>query len=335
MVARHYRNDPTIAFWQLVNEAETSSGAICNRTPEPERFGNNVGRSANILRAFADEMTRTIKRVDPNHLVSLGTIGSGQCGAQEDEYQFVHAGRVDLCEYHDYGDVTQAIPDDGFNRLRQRIDQCNALGKPLVVGEAGIVADVGDDGQSTGSITIETLGRRAALFNAKLSAAFAEGIDGYLIWEKIPDASNSNYNFNNGRFGVGPSDPLNGVTEQHPEGTESVVLLDPADSLCSGLAVNFQWTIENQRPIRVYCSSVITDKGVDPFDGFFEDIFAAGHSTSLLISLNPSTYDPAHFGWGVRVTVCNGLNDTCPCEGDVLESEVRDLRTTSQPASCH
>ena len=260
---------------------------------------------------------------------------AGSAGHKKMSTSLYTPGGWNLCEYHDYGDVTQAIPDDGFNRLRQRIDQCNALGKPLVVGEAGIVADVGDDGQSTGSITIETLGRRAALFNAKLSAAFAEGIDGYLIWEKIPDASNSNYNFNNGRFGVGPSDPLNGVTEQHPEGTESVVLLDPADSLGSGLAVNFQWTIENQRPIRVYCSSVITDKGVDPFDGFFEDIFAAGHSTSLLISLNPSTYDPAHFGWGVRVTVCNGLNDTCPCEGDVLESEVRDLRTTSQPASCH
>jgi mannan endo-1,4-beta-mannosidase len=229
MVARHYRNDSRIAFWQLVNEAETSSGGMCNQTPDPARFGNNVGRSANILRAFADEMVSTLKRVDPNHLVSLGTIGSGQCGAQEDEYQFVHAGMVDMCEYHDYEDVTQAIPDDGFNRLRQRITQCNALGKPLVVGEAGIVADVDDNGQSTGAITSETLERRAAFFDAKLSAAFAEGIDGYLIWEKIHNASTSSYNLTHGRFGVGPSDPLNAVTKQYPE-SESVVLLNPLEA---------------------------------------------------------------------------------------------------------
>jgi hypothetical protein len=117
--------------------------------------------------------------------------------------------------------------------------------------------------------------------------------------------------------------------------SESVVLLNPADSICSGLAVNFQWKIENQRPSKIYCSSVITDKGLNPFDGSLEDIFDAGQSTSFLVSLDPFFYDPADFQWGVRVTVCNGLNDTCPCKDDVLESAVRNLQTSSQPSSCH
>ena len=196
----------------MVNEAETPSSGGCNRTTE----ANGHSRSSNALRSFADEMATHLKTADPNHLVSLGTIGAGQCGAEGAEYQYVHAGSVDMCEYHDFGDVTQAVPDDGFNRLRQRIDQCNALNKPLIVGEAGIPADVGTLGQSRGFIDSTTLQQRANFFDAKIRAAFAEGIDGYLVWQKIPDASNSPFNLNERRFGVGPSrlffDPVNDVT---------------------------------------------------------------------------------------------------------------------------
>lgn len=210
-VASRYAANPTIAFWQLVNEAETSSGGTCDRRLAPD----GRTRSSRVLRSFADEMTEHLKSADPHHLMSLGTIGSGQCGAEGAEYQYVHAGAVDLCEYHDYGDAIQPIPDDGFNRLRQRIDQCHALDKPLVVGEAGIPADVGPLGTSLGAVDATTLRRRADLFDAKIRAARDAGIDGYLIWEKIPDASNSAFNLDGGRFGVGPShagaEPVNDV----------------------------------------------------------------------------------------------------------------------------
>lgn len=211
-IASQYSPNTTIAFWQLINEAETSSSGVCDRTADAD----GRSRSSNILRSFADEMATHVKTADPNHLVSLGTIGSGQCGAEGAEYQYVHAGSVDMCQYHDFGDVTHAVPDDGFNRLRQRIDQCTALNKPLIVGEAGIPADVGTQGQSLGFIDSTTLQQRANFFDAKIRAAFNEGIDGYLIWQKIPDASNSTVNLDEGRFGVGPSslffDPVNDVT---------------------------------------------------------------------------------------------------------------------------
>ena len=46
---------------------------------------------------------RSIKSIDPNHLVSLGTIGSGQCGTSGDYYKQLHAiPTIDLCEVHDY-----------------------------------------------------------------------------------------------------------------------------------------------------------------------------------------------------------------------------------------
>jgi hypothetical protein len=203
-VAAHYATDTRIAFWQLGNELESNSPGGCSASAE------SAGASA--LRAFADDMTAAIKAVDPNHLVSLGTIGSGQCGLAGSDYQYVHAGRVDLCEYHDYGDVTHAIPGDAYNGLAVRFSQCQALGKPLFVGESGIVADTGDYGQSTGTINSTSLQLRAGFFNAKMTAAFARGAAGYLLWDKQQDASNSSYNLTNGRYSIGPSSLFNDPT---------------------------------------------------------------------------------------------------------------------------
>ncbi|MEA2371028.1 MAG: mannan endo,4-beta-mannosidase [Solirubrobacteraceae bacterium] len=207
-VAGHYAANPTVAFWQIGNELESNTSSGCS--PADEAAG------AGALRLFADDVTATIKHADPNHLVSLGTIGSGQCGLAGGDYQYVHAGAVDVCEYHDYGDAVHAIPDDGYNRLAQRIVQCRSLNKPLFVGESGIVADVGESGQSTGTISSTSLELRAGFFDAKLVGAFDNGIAGYMLWDKQQDASNSAYNLNNGRYSVGPSsivpDPTNAVT---------------------------------------------------------------------------------------------------------------------------
>ncbi len=115
---------------------------------------------------------------------------------------------------------------------------------------------------------------------------------------------------------------------------ESVVLLAPAASACEGLTVAFQWRIENQRNDVIYCSDIITDKGTDPFDGNFEDIFQANQATELVVSLDPNIYDPASFEWGVRVTVCNAQGASCPCQGEMFESESRRLRTSSQAPNC-
>lgn len=84
-VAQHCAHDRTVAFRQLVNEAETP--------------GCPSGGAA-ALRAFAGEMRTALRSVDPNHLASLGRIGSGQCGASGAEYTSIHEG-VDICEVHD------------------------------------------------------------------------------------------------------------------------------------------------------------------------------------------------------------------------------------------
>jgi mannan endo-1,4-beta-mannosidase len=198
-VARHYANDTRIAFWQIGNELQNYTDTGC------DAFAESAGASA--LRAFADDMTAAIKTVDPNHLVSLGTAGGGECGLSTTDYQYVNAGALDLCDYHDYYNVTQALPDDGYNRLAQRIAQCRALNKPIVVTESGIAADVDSNGQDTGTVTSITLQNRAGFFQAKLNAAFTRGVAGYVLWDKEQDPSNLAE-----LFEIGPNDPTDSVT---------------------------------------------------------------------------------------------------------------------------
>jgi mannan endo-1,4-beta-mannosidase len=207
-VAAHYAANPTIAFWQLGNELAVNTGPGCSAGTERA--------SAKALRGFADDMTGAIKGADPNHLVSLGTIGTGQCGLQVRDYAYVQAGKIDICDYHDYGDVTQPIPSDGFNRLAQRISECQAMHKPLVVTESGIPANVDDRGVASGAVTAATLQLRAGFFAATLPAAFAAGVSGYGLWEKQQNPSISPYNIAQDQFEIGPGgaggDPTDAVT---------------------------------------------------------------------------------------------------------------------------
>jgi hypothetical protein len=124
------------------------------------------------------------------------------------------AGATDLCDYHDYDDPTHAIPDDGYNRLAQRIQQCQALSKPLFIGESGIPADVTDNGGESGAITAASLQLRAGFFAAKMAAAFNAGVVGYGLWDKEQDASDGPWNVNDDqKFDIGPNsaeyDPTN------------------------------------------------------------------------------------------------------------------------------
>ena len=183
-IAARYKDDETILAWQLVNEAEVKpSGAS----------GSCSVNAAQLLHDFAADVSGAIKSVDPNHLVSLGTIGGGQCGAQGAEYATVHApATIDLCEYHDYGSPTTPIPGDQWNGLQVRIDQCNALGKPLFVGEVGIrPQDVGG-----------TLAARAQAYETKLAAQFNAGVVGELVWAWSALGSKTN------DYDVGPGDPV-------------------------------------------------------------------------------------------------------------------------------
>jgi mannan endo-1,4-beta-mannosidase len=183
-IAARYADDPTILAWQLVNEPEV---ADCSTVPE--------STASALLKTFAADVAGAIKAVDPHHLISLGTIGSGQCGAQAGDYKDVMSvPTLDLCEFHDYSPNAR-LPGDQWNGLLVRINQCNELGKPLLVGEMGVrPMDVGN-----------TLQARAGVVADKLCAQFTAGVAGVLLWAWDKDGSLLD------NYDVGPNDPVLGV----------------------------------------------------------------------------------------------------------------------------
>jgi hypothetical protein len=186
-VARHFANNPAVAFWQLVNEPQAPS------LDSTGQLTCDESDATMALRAFADNMVAAVHRVDHHHLVDLGSEGIGQCGMENSaDYGFVHAGAVDLCEYHDYGYPAEPLPGG----MAQAISACGT--KPFFVGESGIPANVGSDGTPNSPcdpwpdcttldpITDATLSQRATFFAAKIAAANAAGVAGYVIWFDSP-----------------------------------------------------------------------------------------------------------------------------------------------------
>jgi mannan endo-1,4-beta-mannosidase len=184
-VVSRYRDDPTILAWQLVNEAEAGTSL----------YGTCPPTATASLVDFATDMATLVKSIDPNHLLSLGSIGSGQCGMRGEEYKTVHAVEgIDLCEYHDYDHPTEPVPGDEWNGLGVRLAQCQELSKPLFTGELGL-----RPGESDG-----TLAGRAAQLDAKLRGQLSAGSVGVLVWA-WRNAENGGSALDD--FYVGPDDP--------------------------------------------------------------------------------------------------------------------------------
>lgn len=192
-VARRYAANDTILAWELVNEPEVDSRpGVCARS------------AALVLQDFAGTVASTIHRIDPNHLIALGTMGGGECGADGTQYARVNApAAITICTYHDYGHPTVALPGDRRNGLARRIAQCNALNKPLMIDESGIL--LRDCGGSTQA--------RAADFTAKIKAAFARGVVGYLPWAWNDAAHGGSVD----DYGIGPGDPTLGVLQSYSD----------------------------------------------------------------------------------------------------------------------
>jgi endo-1,4-beta-mannosidase len=172
-VVQRYANDPTVLMWQMMNEAEAGGG------------GCSESAAASALNAFATDIGGLIHGIDHNHLVNLGTIGSGQCGVSGSDYKTVYSSPgTDVCEYHDYNFDSTAMP----SYLQNDLNYCAALGKPMFVGEGGIQRSVG-------------LTTRYNDFLAKFNAQFPAGVNGYLIWQFGLGGGLDNY-------AVNPDDPV-------------------------------------------------------------------------------------------------------------------------------
>lgn len=174
-VVSRYKDSPAIAMWEPINEpaagtCTSGTGYQCYSHLECK----DESASAAALKSFFDTIGDTIKGIDPNHLISSGALGNGQCGTVYGDYQVVHASRgIDVGSYHDYDAVNQPIPGDEWNGLQMRINQMASLNKPLYIGEVGMIAN--------GSNCM-SLQDRANKMKAKMDAQFGAGIAGITPW---------------------------------------------------------------------------------------------------------------------------------------------------------
>lgn len=177
LIVARYKDSSAVAMWEPVNEA---TPAECLNAKGDDCWAElscpDEAAAAQALRTFYDTVGGAIKSIDPNHLVSSGMIGDGQCGTVWEDYQYVHASDgIDVASYHDYSHVDEPLPGDEWNGMQKRLEQMKLLNKPLIVGEIGMLASA----NGTGCMTYTT---RRDKMKAKMDAQFAAGIAGYIPW---------------------------------------------------------------------------------------------------------------------------------------------------------
>ncbi len=195
-IVMRYAGSPALGMWEPISEAEAST---CPAQYQPTDCSGHQtcpdeAAAAAALRYFFDTVGGEIHALDPRHLVESGLLGGGQCGTQGSDYQYVSASPgIDVLSYHDYwGEVP--IGGDQWNGMAVRLTQAKALDKPIIAGEAGLVAGTGP-----GCLSDAT---RNAAFIAKESAQLNAGSSGLLVWNWVPSLTQAC------SYDVAPTDPV-------------------------------------------------------------------------------------------------------------------------------
>jgi len=69
----------------------------------------------------------------------MGVLGSNQCSVVGTDYATLIASpAIDVADYHDYNADASPMPVVGTSGLQIRIQQAQAAGKPIIIGESGI-----------------------------------------------------------------------------------------------------------------------------------------------------------------------------------------------------
>lgn len=181
-IVTRYANSPAVGMWEPVNEPAASpyAGGPCSST------------AATSLRSFFDAVGAEIHRIDPNHLVSSGIQGSGQCGSQNGDYQTLHeSAGIDVGSVHDWWTDLSPMPGDQWNGMQVRIDQMAAVNKPLFVGEVGMNASDTVSGYMT-------LAQRRDKIKAKMDAQLPAGVVGIIPWFRSKAVGEKNHNIADG-----------------------------------------------------------------------------------------------------------------------------------------
>ena len=116
--AQRYKDNPTIAMWSLLNEAEAGTVVVGTTCP-------NETLSSQAMTGFVADMASAIRAVDPHHLLTLGTRGqTDNCGLQDDHYMSVQK-PLDVLTLHSYA--------MSYDRAQALSKNASDAGKPLIM----------------------------------------------------------------------------------------------------------------------------------------------------------------------------------------------------------
>jgi mannan endo-1,4-beta-mannosidase len=165
-----YREDPTVAIWELANEPRAKQAGI------------------DALTNWMKEMSAFIKGIDSNHLVGTGMEGfydgahggSGwpYDGSQGTAFIDQHTiDTIDTCSFHLYPYHWNQSHEWGTQWIRQHIrDAHEKIGKPGYIGEFGV--HTSGTGQSQ---------ERADVYDMWYSALDEEDADAAMFWELVQE----------------------------------------------------------------------------------------------------------------------------------------------------
>lgn len=158
-IVPRFANRPEVLMWELMNEP------TC-----PYEDNNPACWEAFVH--WAEVTSAEIKRLDPNHLVSVGTQHAGFDPAAAEAFRRVHAlGTIDIVSVHyGVGDVPQ-----------KELDIAHELGKPVYLGETYLQA-YDSNCRPLAEGILEARAQRIAI---DIERSRRLGIDGYLLWQYL------------------------------------------------------------------------------------------------------------------------------------------------------
>jgi hypothetical protein len=178
VIVPRYRASPALGMWGLVVEPEAPTCDLTTSTDCPGTDRCNEAAAAAALRGFFDVVGAMVKRLDPHHLVSAGSIGGGQCGWSSSDFTYVNESPgIDVCEVHDYNDASLPINPTAIADIMA----CKAMGKPLIVGETGLSA-----ARVPTPACPRSLADRAQAFKIRVDDYLHAGASGVALWMWSP-----------------------------------------------------------------------------------------------------------------------------------------------------